>query len=76
MTTTDDTGEGSFAVAEVPDAVAEAALAHKTGDAAEQAYARSDMLEKRRRMMQEWADYLDGLRHSSNVVSINNARAS
>lgn len=27
MTTTDDTGEGSFAVAEVPDAVAEAALA-------------------------------------------------
>ena len=27
MTTTDDTGEGSFAVAEVPDAVAEATLA-------------------------------------------------
>lgn len=41
-----------------PREVAEAALAHKVGDAAEQAYARSDMFEKRRRMMQAWADYL------------------
>jgi integrase len=38
-----------------PREVAEAALAHSVGDAAEQAYRRSDALEKRRAMMAEWA---------------------
>lgn len=38
--------------------VAEAALAHKVGDAAEQAYARSDLFEKRRKMMAAWAAFL------------------
>jgi len=38
--------------------VAEAALAHILGDAAEQAYARSDLFEKRRMMMEAWAGYL------------------
>jgi len=52
-----------------PREVAEAALAHKLGDAAEQAYARSDMFEKRRRMMQAWADFLYGKR-GSNVLSL------
>ncbi|NDR59201.1 tyrosine-type recombinase/integrase [Pseudoruegeria sp. M32A2M] len=41
-----------------PREVAEAALAHKTGDAVEQAYARSDVFEKRRKMMESWAAYL------------------
>ena len=41
-----------------PREVAEAALAHKVGDAAEQAYARSDFLEKRRSMMEDWAQFL------------------
>lgn len=41
-----------------PREIAETALAHKVGDAAEQAYARSDVFEKRRLMMQDWADYL------------------
>jgi len=41
-----------------PREVAEAALAHKLGDAAEQAYARSDLFEKRRKMMEAWAAYL------------------
>lgn len=41
-----------------PREVAEAALAHKVGDAAEQAYARSDLFEKRRKMMEAWAAYL------------------
>jgi integrase len=36
---------------------AEAALAHVVGDKAEQAYRRSDALEKRRRLMSAWADY-------------------
>jgi len=42
-----------------PREVAEAALAHKVGDAVEQAYARSDVFEKRRMMMQNWASYLE-----------------
>jgi len=48
-----------------PREVAEAALAHRVGDAAEQAYARSDMFEKRRRMMQSWADFLSDKRGRS-----------
>jgi len=39
--------------------VAEAALAHVIGDKAEQAYRRSDALEKRRALMQLWADHAD-----------------
>jgi integrase len=41
-----------------PREVAEAALAHATGDETEQAYRRSDALEKRRRLMDAWAKYL------------------
>jgi integrase len=37
--------------------VAEAALAHRTGDATELAYRRGDALEKRRRLMDAWAEY-------------------
>jgi integrase len=41
-----------------PEAVAEAALAHTKGDKVEAAYFRSDLFEKRRRMMAEWATFL------------------
>ncbi len=41
-----------------PREVAEFALAHVVGDAAEQAYARSDLFEKRREMMEAWASYV------------------
>lgn len=41
-----------------PREVQEAALAHKLGDAVEQAYARSDLFDKRRKMMGRWAEYL------------------
>ncbi|EYD77116.1 site-specific recombinase, phage integrase family [Rubellimicrobium mesophilum DSM 19309] len=41
-----------------PREVAEFALAHVVGSAAEQAYARSDLFEKRRKMMEAWAAYL------------------
>lgn len=37
--------------------VAEAALAHAVGDAVERSYRRGDALEKRRRLMQDWADF-------------------
>ena len=45
---------------DTPWAISEAALAHKLGDSTEQAYARSDLLERRRILMQQWADYLTG----------------
>ena len=41
-----------------PREVAEAALAHAGGDEVMRAYARSDVFEKRREMMDAWADYL------------------
>jgi integrase len=40
-----------------PREIAEAALAHVIGDKAEAAYRRGDALEKRRTMMEAWADY-------------------
>jgi integrase len=40
--------------------IAEAALAHVVGDATERAYRRGDALERRRQLMQAWADYLLG----------------
>ena len=38
--------------------VAEACLAHRIGSAAEQAYARSDLLQRRRELMDAWAEYI------------------
>ena len=43
-----------------PWAVSESALAHILGNSTEQAYARSDLFERRRALMQLWADYLTG----------------
>jgi integrase len=40
----------------------ETALAHVVGDKAEQAYRRSDALEKRRKLMEAWANYCDPTR--------------
>jgi len=37
--------------------VIEAALAHLVGDETERAYRRGDALEKRRRLMEAWADF-------------------
>ena len=39
----------------------ELSLAHDVGNAVERAYFRTDLLEKRRPLMQSWADYLDPL---------------
>ena len=41
-----------------PRELAEAALAHVVGDAVERAYARSDLFDRRRKLMDAWADYL------------------
>jgi len=45
-----------------PREVAEAALAHVNADKVEAAYARSDVFEKRRKMMESWAGYLEARR--------------
>jgi integrase len=42
-----------------PREIVEAALAHVIGDAAERAYARTDMFERRRTLMMQWSDYCD-----------------
>ena len=42
-----------------PREVAEAALAHLVGDAVERAYGRSDLLERRRRLMDDWAVFCE-----------------
>ncbi len=41
-----------------PDTLSEEALAHRVGDEVRQAYRRSDALERRRKLMQAWANYL------------------
>jgi integrase len=48
---------------------AEAALAHTVGDKVEQAYRRSDALEKRRELMEAWARFC-GSNKASNVVQM------
>ena len=42
---------------DTPWAVGEAALAHALGNSTEQAYARTDLFDRRRDLMQLWADY-------------------
>jgi integrase len=46
-------------VSNSPREVTETALAHVIGDKAEQAYRRSDALEKRRKLMEAWASYCE-----------------
>jgi integrase len=58
-----------------PREVAEAALAHKVGNAVEQAYRRSKALEKRRALMEDWVTFCIG-NHSDEVVRIIQGRAS
>ena len=45
-------------------------LAHAVRDPLGRAYNRTAHLPERRKMMQAWADYLDGLRNGASVVSI------
>ena len=53
-----------------PREVAEAALAHRSGGKVEQAYARGDLFEKRRKLMDAWAEYCSRpAPEGSNVVA-------
>ena len=58
-----------------PREVAEAALAHVIGDKAEQAYRRGDALEKRRTLMEAWANFCEP-KAGSNVLSMTRPQAS
>jgi integrase len=55
-----------------PDEIRKAASGHTVGDSVQQAYQRTDLLEKRRRMMNDWAKFLDQVSVSSptKVVSL------
>lgn len=52
-----------------PDLI-ELQLAHAERDEVRGAYNRAQRLDERRKMMQAWSDYLDGLRASCNVIPI------
>ena len=54
-----------------PRDVAEMALAHTIGDKVEAAYRRGDLMEKRKRMMDEWAKFCSTVAKAGNVVAIN-----
>jgi integrase len=53
-----------------PREVIEMALAHRLGDAAEQAYARGDLFQKRRLLMQEWAEFCSRSAPAGEVVPL------
>jgi integrase len=55
--------------------VIERQLAHKEGNAIKSAYNHARHLPERKRMMQQWADYLDALRDGADVISIGRLKA-
>jgi integrase len=54
-----------------PREVADACLAHTVGNAVELAYRRSDALEKRRKLLQAWANFVAG---KNNIADLRQAR--
>lgn len=53
-----------------PSDVVEMALAHAISNQTEAAYRRGDLFEKRKRLMDDWADYCERNQDSENVVSL------
>lgn len=53
-----------------PGEMAEVALAHRISNAVEASYRRGDMIEKRRRMMGEWGDFLARKGNSANLSKL------
>lgn len=54
----------------VAEAVVEAQLAHAVRDSLGRAYNRTEFVDQRRTMMQDWADYLDKLRKGADVIPL------
>ena len=55
---------------EYPSEMIEFSLAHKVGTSVERAYLRTDMVEKRRKLMQDWADYCYSKINSEATVNV------
>ncbi len=55
-----------------PDAI-ERQLSHMPKDQVRAAYNRAQYLDERRRLMQSWADYLDGLKSGGNIIPFKRA---
>jgi integrase len=53
--------------------IVEASLAHVTGNKVEQVYQRGDMFQKRRRLMNAWAEYRGKPAPADNIVSLRSA---
>jgi len=58
-----------------PREVSEAALAHTIGNKVEAAYQRGDMFEKRRRLMEAWAQFCLSAPTAGEVVNLRGQRA-
>ncbi len=43
-------------------------LSHMPSDQVRAAYNRAEYLEERRKLMQSWADYLDGLKNGADII--------
>lgn len=56
-----------------PHEMAEAALAHVISNKTERAYRRSDLFDKRRRMMEDWSKFCDTIMPAGEVVPIRGA---
>jgi len=65
----------AFDLTNYPRDLAETALAHALGDKTEAAYRRSDALERRRRMMQDWAGVCDTPHTAAKVIKMPLRRA-
>jgi len=57
-------------VAQAPREVAEMSLSHKVGSDVERAYARSDLLDRRRALMELWSGYVAN--KTGKVINIGN----
>lgn len=55
---------------EYPREIVEAALAHAVGNRVEAAYRRKDALERRRPLMQDWADFLESTPHVASAADL------
>ena len=58
-----------------PSDVIERQLAHAERNSVKAAYNRAEHLPERRKMMQAWADYLDGLAAGADVIPLRNGAA-
>ena len=52
-----------------PDEIRKAASGHTVGDSVKEAYQRTDLLDKRRNLMNEWSNFMDQLPHQKGIAN-------